>query len=123
MMVRMKNSSTGEMKELSTGFNWILFLFSGVFGIPLFLRKLNVWGGIFAFLSIIGIFGYILIIGKVLAGLALFYIANIIIFILSIMIGKNGNKLTAKNYLENGWVFVDENGNGVKYAKSKWGIL
>lgn len=47
MFVLMKNSKTNETKEVKVGFSWTLFFFSGFFGIPLFLRKLYRWGGVF----------------------------------------------------------------------------
>ncbi|NLN60283.1 MAG: hypothetical protein GX147_06200, partial [Deltaproteobacteria bacterium] len=43
-----KNSRTGEMKEVKVGWSWTCFLFSGFFGLPLFLRGLMMWGGIMA---------------------------------------------------------------------------
>ena len=46
MKVAMKNPKTGEVKEVKVGWSWTLFLFSCFFGLPLFLRKLNLWGGI-----------------------------------------------------------------------------
>ena len=53
MKVAMTNPKTGEVKEVKVGWSWILFLFSGFFGLPLFLRKLHVWGGIFLILWIV----------------------------------------------------------------------
>jgi uncharacterized membrane protein len=48
VMIPFKNSKTGEIVKVKLGWSWTLFFFSSVFGIPLFLRKLNVWGS-FAF--------------------------------------------------------------------------
>ena len=53
MKVAMTNPKTGEVKEVKVGWSWILFLFSGFFELPLFLRKLHVWGGIFLILWIV----------------------------------------------------------------------
>ena len=54
MKVAMTNPKTGEVREVKVGWSWILFLFSGFFGLPLFLRKLHVWGGIFLIIWLIG---------------------------------------------------------------------
>ena len=55
MLVSMKNPKIGEIKEVKVGFSWILFLFSGFFGLPLFLRKLYVWGGVFLALWVVNV--------------------------------------------------------------------
>jgi hypothetical protein len=46
----LENPKTGAVKPFRTGFDWILFLFSGVLGIPLFLQGLPIWGGVFVLL-------------------------------------------------------------------------
>lgn len=118
MKVQIKNPKSGEIKEIKIGWSWILFLFSGFFGLPLFLRKLNVWGGIFFALWI----GYIIIPMFLPPGAAL----SISLFIglimtgLSIYMGLKGNEITVKNYLENGWEFIDPESDITKMAKMKW---
>lgn len=37
-----------EIRRVKIGFSWPCFLFAFFFGLPLFLRKLNVWGGLMA---------------------------------------------------------------------------
>lgn len=41
---------------------------------------------------------------------------------LEIFVGIKGNELTAKNYLELGWEFIDPDSDVVKMAKGKWGL-
>ncbi|MFZ3033752.1 MAG: hypothetical protein WA138_07055, partial [Parvibaculum sp.] len=41
-----KNSKTGELKQVKIGWSWTLFFFSSLFGLPLFLRRLYVWGAV-----------------------------------------------------------------------------
>ena len=35
MKIAMKNPKSGEIKEITVGWSWMLFLFSGCLGIPL----------------------------------------------------------------------------------------
>lgn len=122
MRVTFKNPKTGELKEVKVGFSWVLFLFSPFLGFPLFLRRLNIWGGVFLLLWFVNIIAQYMISDPVAASL-LVLILFIIIFALSIWVGIKGNEMTAKNYLETGWVFADEKSDAVRFAKGKWGIL
>jgi hypothetical protein len=55
--VDLVNQRSGEHKNVKVGFSWVLFFFSGILGIPLFLRRLHVWGAVFLVLWILYIFG------------------------------------------------------------------
>jgi hypothetical protein len=118
MKVALKNPKTGEFKEVKVGWSWILFLFSGFFGLPLFLRKLNVWGAIFLALWIVNL-AITLVTPYADAGLLIVAIS----FGLQIFMGIKGNEMTAKNYLESGWVFTEPDNEQVKIAKARWGLL
>jgi hypothetical protein len=43
-------------------------------------------------------------------------------FGLGIWLGIKGNEMTAKNYLEQGWVVAEPASEGAKFAFGKWGI-
>ena len=121
--VTLKNEKTGELKQVKVGWSWILFLFSGLFGLPLFLRRLYVWGGIFLILWVANFY----FIPSVEAGsegeIIFASISMIVIFLcLQIWLGIKGNEMTAKNYLENGWIFSNLESDDVKFAKQKWRI-
>ena len=49
----LENPKTGAVKPFRDGFDWILFLFSGALGIPLFLRGLPLWGAVFVALWVV----------------------------------------------------------------------
>ena len=120
MKVSMKNPKTGEIKEIKVGWSWTLFFFSGFFGLPLFLRKLHVWGSIFLSLWVLN-----MIMGAALAPEQALVYSILFMFIqigLAIFIGIKGNEMTAKNHLENNWVFIDPNSEITKLAKMRWGI-
>jgi hypothetical protein len=120
-MIAMKNPRTGEVKEVKVGWSWILFLFSGFFGLPLFLRKLSVWGGVFLALSLANV--VLSIAGdnnEAAAGMTV--LLMLLGLGLSIFMGVKGNEMTAKNYLEQGWSFSDAEAEQTRIAKIKWGI-
>ncbi|MGJ0287834.1 hypothetical protein [Aliarcobacter cryaerophilus] len=121
MKVAMTNPKTGEVKEVKVGWSWILFLFSGFFGLPLFLRKLHVWGGIFLVLWIVYIIAPSMMQNEEEA-LGLMILLNLVFLGLQIWLGIRGNEMTAKNYLELGWNFTNPNSDEVKFAKGKCGI-
>ena len=116
MKVQLKNTTTGEVVQIKVGWSWTLFFFAGFFGLPLFLRKLHVWGGVFF--------------GLLILDLVLINIDPILSFMLflptmmgmSIWIAIKGNEMTAKNFLERGYEFVDPDSDVVRFAKVRWGL-
>jgi len=120
MKVAMKNPKTGEVKEVKIGWSWTLFLFSGFFGLPLFLRKLHVWGAIYIALWVVHLVTLGIVPGeaRVIIVLPLY----IVMFGLQIFVAIKGNGMTAKNYLKNGWTFVEPDSKLTKMAKMRWGI-
>jgi hypothetical protein len=136
--VKLKNERTGEIKLVKVGWSWTLFFFAGVWGIPLFMRRLYALGAIQVGISII-YYAYHYAIrsqaspltATALSGddaaqsaLALLGYSNLIIslgiIVWLIVIAIKGNGWTAKNYLENGWVFLDPDSKDTAYAKGKW---
>jgi len=114
MKVKMKNPITGELKEVKIGWSWTIFFLSGFFGIIFFLRKLNIWGGIFLALSVAMLF--------TTAQPEITLYLTLIFWVLIIWLSVKGNEMTAKNYLELGWEFSDTD-DSVEFAKGKWGIV
>lgn len=118
MKVMLKNEKTGELKGIKVGWSWVLFFWSGFLGIPLFLRRLNMFGIMFLALWFLNF----------VVNFALPPSETIIVqcglfplfFGLTIWMGVKGNELTAKNYLENGWVFLNADSEETKHAKEKW---
>ncbi len=121
MKIEMTNPKTGEVKEIKVGWSWILFLFSSFFGLPLFLRRLYIWGGILLALGIVYIIAPSMMYDEE-ESLGLLIVLNLVFLGLQIWLGIKGNEMTAKNYLELGWHFTNPNSDEVKFAKGKWGI-
>jgi hypothetical protein len=117
--VAFRNPRTGQIKEVKVGWSWTLFFFAGVLGFPLFLRKLNAWGLLFLALWAVNALCQCLMTDPVMKSAALLGYGAILIA-LKVWIAKRGNQLTAENYLDSGWEFVDPQSEGAKYAKAKW---
>ncbi|MAD42360.1 MAG: hypothetical protein CL623_08210 [Arcobacter sp.] len=121
MKVKMTNPHTGEIKEVKVGWSWTLFLFSSFLGLPLFLRKLYVWGGLFLVLWVVFIVTPPLMPTEE-DEFTIILLINLIFISLQTWLGIKGNEMTAKNYLENGWKFVQDDQTTINCAKEKWGI-
>jgi hypothetical protein len=63
MKVAFRDSISGKVKSVGIGWSWTLFLFSGLFGIPLFRRRLYLWGSICLTLACMFLLSFLLIIG------------------------------------------------------------
>lgn len=111
-----KNGKTGELKQVKVGWSWTLLFFSSFFGLPLFLRRLHVWGAIELALWIVYVIGLALPNDVLVSGIFLIQLG------LSIWLAIKGNEMTAKNYLENGWVFADADNDATKVARLNWGL-
>lgn len=123
MQVVMKNPKTGELKEVKVGWSWTLLFFSGFFGLPLFLRRLPIWGSVCLILMLlVMVFSYIAETRGEEIAAAIYVLSYFVLLGIIIFLAIKGNELTAKNYIEQGWVFVDPESETVKMAKGKWGI-
>ncbi len=119
MHIRLKNPNTGEIKQIKVGFSWILLFFSAFLGLPLFLRRLYVWGGVFLTLWAVNLLGPA-IASSPQNGAAIQLIMFFVLLGLSIWAGIKGNEMTAKNLLEHGWQFAEPESDSVKFAKIRW---
>lgn len=122
MRVKLRNKNTGEVKDLKVGWSWTCFLFSSFFGLPLFIRKLYVWGAIMLGLSVLNTISGSLA-SEMPAIAVINYSVGMGLFVLAIFLGRKANELTAKNMLENGWEFADEEDPATRLARKEWLLL
>ena len=111
----MKSLSTGKIKEIKVGFSWTIFLFSWIFGIPFFLRRVYTWGAIVAGVCFLRAFMIDTVIPT-----PLWIICE---FGFWIYLGFKGNEITVKHYLNQGWSFANNEKDVLSYAKTKMKIL
>ncbi len=117
--LRLRQKQSGKEKRVATGFAWDLFLFAGVFGLPLFWRRLHAWGAV-----ILALWCLDLLIGRVPASAATARTAEAVLFAaflaLQLVLGFIGNRLTAKTYLAHGWTIDQPNDPGIRRVVLRW---
>lgn len=118
-IVRLTNDRTGDVKRVRAGFDWVLFLFSGFFGIPLFLRGLNKYG-----LAMLGLALVILFVNfdEDPALDRFFGFLNALSIGAAFAFGFHGGKMTAQHLLENGWSLTDPDDPEATAAMQKWSL-
>lgn len=121
MKVNLRNKASGAIKSQKIGWSWTCFLFSGILGIPLFLRNLNVWGALMALLWAVAIFLPNRA-GSELEAIILLACLALVQLVFSFVFGITANKMAGRNYLENGWEFVDHGSTEAALARKSWGL-
>jgi hypothetical protein len=97
----LENPRTGAVKPFRDGFDWILFLFSGVLGIPLFVQGLPAWGGVFVALWLLDVaLFWLLPRSWTLVGQSSLFV---VFFGLQLWLGFYGRGLVLKAYVRRGW--------------------
>ena len=114
-----RHKPSGRERRVATGFAWDLFLFAGVFGLPLFWRRLPSWGA-----AVLVLWLFVLIVSIVRVGAEATQIAQLVLFaaflLLQIWLGFFGNRLTAQTLLHHGWTVDQPNDRGTKLVIEKW---
>lgn len=113
MEIELVNPKTGDIKTIIPGFDWVLFLFSGFLGAPLFLRGLHAWGALFVFLLFLR-YVSVNFIGEI--GKSISIALYCLLLALDIWLGLKGNEITVKKYLERGWIFSKSENNQAKFT-------
>jgi hypothetical protein len=118
--VLFKHPSGTRAKRVKPGFAWDLFLFAGVFGVPLFLRGLPNWGA-----AVLGLWLVDLGLGRFGRG-PLQHPAELVLFAaflgLQLWLGFKGNGLTARACRARGWAPDNPRDPQVRRALEDWGI-
>lgn len=119
--VLFKHPSGLRTKRVKLGFAWDLFLFAGVFGVPLFLRGLPNWGA-----AILALWIADLLLGWAAPG-AIRMPEQVALFAaflgLQVWLGFKGNELTARACHARGWLRDQPRDAGVRQALQRWGIV
>jgi len=117
--IRLKQKQSGKEKRIATGFAWDLFLCAGLFGLPLFWRRLHSWGAV-----ILALWCVDLVIGRLPIGEAAAHSAEAGLFAvflaLQLFLGFRGNRLTARVFLAHGWTIDQTSDLGTKRVIERW---
>lgn len=126
MKVILENPVTGQQKLQKIGWSWTIFLFSGVFAIPLFIRRLYLWAIIMlALMMFSGAVGNAVQENQEnvdVGANALYSIVSMAIVGLVIFLSIRGNRMAGRNYLKKGWVFAQPYSQSARFARAKWGL-
>jgi hypothetical protein len=116
------HKARGKERRVATGFAWDLFLFAGVFGLPLFWRRLSSWGA-----AVLVLWLLVLLVSLVRVTAEPTQVAQLILFaaflILQVWLGFFGNRLTARTLLHHGWTIDRPNDRGNKLVIEKWKLV
>lgn len=110
--VSLKDGKTGTMREVKVGWSWTLFLFSGLFGLPLFLRRFPACGFVFLALWAVGLLGPLA--GGNVSAIAVLLLSLFVL--LHVFLGIKGNEMILRNYLEQGWRFAEPDSDAAQLA-------
>lgn len=118
--VPFKNPKTNEITKVKVGWSWTLFFFSMWLGIPLFMRKLNVFGFMALAIWLANTLVQTLLSGDLAPITQVSF--SLLVLAFMIIIGIKGNELTAKNYLDLGWTFAEPDSDATRFGKLRWGL-
>lgn len=119
MVATLVNKHSGEKKNIKVGWSWTCFFFSSCFGIPLFLRRLNVWGAFMCALLFAQVAADYLS-NDLPAMRVLGVLIGAVSLGISIGFGRGANRMAFVQYLEDGWEPLDPNSPEFLHAKRVW---
>lgn len=124
MKITLKHKITGEFKEVGIGWSWSLLMFSGLFGLPLYLRGLDEFGRIFFAISASIYTLVFLSLFYPDSGLlyTLFSLIGFILIVMSLISASVGNAFTNLRMLDNGWEFSEPDSDSTDLARKNLGL-
>jgi hypothetical protein len=127
--ITLYNKDRDHIHMASTGFSWSLFLFSSFLGIPCFIKNLYGYGFGFLIINVVNIVNYMMNDSSVNSAntnvtmTLLIWVGSLVLsFIVSLLMGINGNKLSIRSYLNDGYSFAYPNDPYVRTIKMELGI-
>jgi hypothetical protein len=121
MKIQMVNSTTKDIRTLTTEFDWVALLSVFIFGIPHFLRGLAMQGWIIVGLNVCSLVTAFLPLTP--DGMLIMSIVELLISIgVAIVFGLKGSEQYAKSLLVRGYGFQNPDGELAQAARTKWSI-
>ena len=104
MTISLRHPRTGEIRVLQDGWSWGCLLGSGILGLPLFRRGLQIWGAAMVAFNVV-----LLIVWMVPTQRAatLYGWMSVAGFALSLFFGMRANRMAIDRLLAQGWEYAD----------------
>lgn len=119
--IRLRHRPSGKERRVATGFAWDLFLFAGLFGLPLFWRRLPSWGA-----AVLVLWLLVLAVGAARIDAQTAEAAQLVLFalflVLQLGLGLYGNRLTARTLVHHGWTIDQPSDAGTKRIVERWNL-
>jgi len=119
MNVALRQTSTGKIKFIDTGWSWSIFFGASFLGLPLYFRGLALWGTLMLFLWFLQLAVPFVALSN---GDTLEWILNIAIVGFCLYLGYRGNALTARHFAACGYEFANPDSSEARIAAERWGI-
>lgn len=119
--VGLRNPATEELRVIKVGWSWTLFLFSGFFGIPLFMRGLHTVGVALFTLASLNL-AFAILGEEEMIFRAISVVTGVSLFAVGIYLGQYGNEINAKKLLKDGWQIVNPDTSAAQFASEAWGL-
>jgi hypothetical protein len=119
MNVALRQTSTGKIKFIDTGWSWSIFWGASFLGLPLFFRGLALWGTLMISLWFVQLAVPFVAQSD---GDTMGWILYIAIIGVSLYLGCRGNVLTARHLFACGYEFASPDSSEARIAAERWGI-
>ena len=132
--LEMFQPSTGEKKQMASGFDLQILLVGGFFGLPVFFKRLWGWAWLMFCLSTAQFVSFYLHVKQLLSATTPeeFYAfqesdpidsaAGILLLLCAVLLAFKGNEWAVKRLLKKGWRFTNVSDPAVQAAVKKWKI-
>lgn len=130
--LEMISPDNDETKEMPFGFSLQFLLFSNLFGLPLFFKRMWGWAWLMFFLSTAQFYLFFMRLSAILSAMKVqdYYavpesdpmdtVLTLALFVLAVLLAFKGNEWAVKGLLKKGWRFVKPDQEIVKKAAIKW---
>lgn len=130
--LEMISPENDETKQMPFGFNFQFLVFSGLFGLPLFFKRMWGWAWLMFSLSTVQFYLFIKHLSEILSAMKVqdYYALpqndsadaalTFLLFLLAVLLAVKGNEWAVRGLLKKGWRFAHPDQDIVKKAAAKW---
>lgn len=121
MRIALTHPGNGDTKFVETGWNWNIFWFAGMFGLPLFFRGLAMWGTVMVAIWSMQMATLMLSAASERAA-AIHFLLGLASLGLCLYLGLRGNALTARRLFACGYDFRKPDSPEARFAIDSWDL-